>query len=220
MPHDFRYISKHDTKVQEAYENLMQLLRKVHNDLRKTYTFQHRMVGSYARNMITYDERSNVGYDFDVNIYPNDDKEELSAKEIKLRFKEALDKYAKAHGFDYAEDSKRVLTIKVKDRKRARIVYSVDFAFVNDYEDDEGYERQRCILYKKARRSYTWEEQSDGFSELPEKVAWIKENRLWSSTLRPYYIKKKNANTDPSEHSRTVFAKAVNEICQKNGYCC
>lgn len=92
--------------------------------------------------MITYDTKSNVGYDFDINIYPNDEDNNLSPKKIKLLFKEALDKIATKHGYDYAEDSTRVLTIKVKDRKNSRVLHSVDFAFVNDYEDDEGYECQ------------------------------------------------------------------------------
>ena len=99
--------------------------------------------------MITYDTKSNVGYDFDINIYPNDEDNNLSPKKIKLLFKEALDKIATKYGYDYAEDSTRVLTIKVKDRKNSRVLHSVDFAFVNDYEDDEGYECQEYIRFNK-----------------------------------------------------------------------
>lgn len=216
MQNDFKYVSKHDPTVVAAYEDLMLLLREVRKDLRKHYTFQHNIVGSYSRNMITYDKKSNVGYDFDVNISPNDN--DLSPKEIKLRFKESLDKHVKDHGFDYAEDSTRVLTIKVKDRAHARVVYSVDFAFVYDYEDNEGYQHQEYIRNNKEQNSYSWVEQPDGYYMLPEKVKWIKDNALWESVLRPYYIEKKNANSDPHVHSRTVFAISVHEICQKYGY--
>ncbi len=168
--------------------------------------------------MITYDEKSNKGFDFDVNIYPNDDEEDFTPKEIKLLFKDALDRHVRSHGFDYAEDSTRVLTIKVKDRERDRIVYSVDFAFVYDYKDDKGRKRQQYIRFNKTQNSYTWAEQGEGYYQLQDKIQWIKDRDLWERDLRPYYLLKKNLNTDPNLHSRTIFANAVHEICQKNGY--
>lgn len=218
MQHDFRYISKKDPRVRDAYKNLMLLLGDVHQELKKHYTFQHRVVGSYARNMITYDEKSNVGFDLDVNIYPNDNEQDYDAKQIKLLFKDALDKHVKAYGFDYAEDSTRVLTIKVKDRKHSQIVTSIDFAFVNDYEDDNGNQHQEYIHNNKKQRSYSWQEQPEGYYLLQEKVDWIKEQEIWETVLRPYYLEKKNANTDPDIHSRTIYAIAVHEVCQKHGY--
>lgn len=218
MEHDFQYISKHDPKVNDAYSDLMLLLQKVREDLKKHYTFQHKPVGSYARNMITYDQKSNVGFDFDFNIYPNYDEEEYDAKQIKLLFKQALDNHVKEHGFDSSEDSTRVLTIKIKDRKHSRVLFSVDFAFVNDYVDEDGTKHQEYIHFNKKQGVYTWEEQPEGYYMLPEKISWIKEKGLWTSELRPYYLAKKNANTDPDTHSRTIFAIAVHEICQKYGY--
>ena len=133
MKHDFKFISKHSPQVKSAYSDLMEILSLVHDDLRKQYTFQHKPVGSYSRNMITYDAKSNIGFDFDINIYPNDEENRFTAKQIKLLFKQSLDKFAHRYGYDFAEDSTRVLTIKVKDRKNSRILHSVDFAFVNDY---------------------------------------------------------------------------------------
>ncbi len=218
MEHDFQYISKHDPQVKAAYADLMLLLREVSKDLKKHYTFQRKPVGSYAKNMITYDQKSNVGFDFDFNIYPNYDEEEYDAKQIKLLFKQALDKHVKEHGFDYAEDSTRVLTIKIKDKKHSRVLFSVDFAFVHDYADNDGTKCQEYIHYNKKQGVYTWEEQPDGYYMLPEKITWIKTQGLWTSELRPYYLAKKNANTDPDTHSRTIFTIAVHEICQKYGY--
>lgn len=74
MKHDFKFISKHSPQVKSAYSDLMEILSLVHDDLRKQYTFQHKPVGSYSRDMITYDAKSNIGFDFDINIYPNDEK--------------------------------------------------------------------------------------------------------------------------------------------------
>ena len=89
--HDFRFISKHAPEVKAAYSDLIQLLSLVHDDLKHKYKFEHRVVGSYERDMITYDLKSNVGFDLDVNITPHDDDQKYSAKEIKLSFKRSLD---------------------------------------------------------------------------------------------------------------------------------
>ena len=156
MKHDFQFISKHSTEVKEAYQNIQKIVNQVHKDLSKYYPCQAKVVGSYSRNMITKDLKGNTGFDFDFNIYPNDDENSFSAKEIKLLFKRSLDKFARAYGYDYAEDSTRVLTIKVKDKQNSRIVHSVDFAFVNDYEDEEGNACQEYIRFNKKHNSYTW----------------------------------------------------------------
>ncbi len=211
MKHDFKFISKHSPEVQSAFANLQSILKQVHKILRNeyNYTFQHKPVGSYSRNMITYDAKSNIGYDFDINIYPNDEDNNFSPKEIKLFFKEALDKIAPKYGYDYAEDSTRVLTIKIKDRRNSRILHSVDFAFVNDYEDDEGYKCQEYIHFDKKHNKYLWTNQLDSFYML--KINWLKKNNLWNE-VRNIYIDKKNRNDNPDKHSRSLFAEAVSEI--------
>lgn len=214
MKHDFQFISKHSTEVKEAYQNIQKIVNQVHKDLSKHYTFQAKAVGSYSRNMITKDLKGNTGLDFDFNIYPNDDENSFSAKEIKLLFKRSLDKFARDYGYDYAEDSTRVLTIKVKDKQNSRIVHSVDFAFVNDYEDVEGNACQEYIHFNKKHNSYTWEEQPQGFYMLPERIDWLKENDLWTET-RQMYLRKKNTNENPDKHSRSLFAEAVNETYRK-----
>ncbi len=61
--HDFQFISKYSPSARNAYANLQDILKQVHKILRNNYTFQHRIVGSYSRNMITYDSKSNIGYD-------------------------------------------------------------------------------------------------------------------------------------------------------------
>ena len=216
MKHDFKFISKHSPQVQSAYSEVIEILNLVHDDLRKKYTFQHEPVGSYSRNMITYDAKSNVGFDFDFNIYPNDDDNRFSEKQIKLMFKDSLDKFSGRYAYDFAEDSTRVLTIKVKDRKNSRVLHSVDFAFVHDYEDDDGYDCQEYIRFNKKQHSYSWVEQSSGFYMLPERYQWIIDNGLKDELLK-IYIHKKNKNDDPDKHSRSLFAEAVN-ACY-NEYC-
>ncbi len=61
----------------------MELIHKVQDEVRDNFTFQYEFVGSVKRNMVTWDVKSNVGFDFDVNIRVNDDDEEFEAKDIK-----------------------------------------------------------------------------------------------------------------------------------------
>ena len=218
MAYNFIWISKHDPVVKDAYENLTLLINEIQEDLRESYyTFQFKPVGSYSNNVITYDHRSNIGFDFDINIYPNDEDERFTPKEIKHIFKRALDKHCFKYGFDYAEDSTRVLTIKVKDRSLSRILYSVDFCFVHDYKNEEGDYCQEYIRYNKKDGSYTWEEQPYGFYGLEERLDWIRKNRHWDE-LVDYYVDKKNVNTNPNNKSRSIFATAAKEICDKYGH--
>lgn len=216
MVHDYCYISKHDPKVKAAYKDLIQLLREVQNELRKDFTFQYRIVGSYSRDMITYDAKGNRGYDFDVDIYPNNYEGRFTPKQIKNKLKEAIDLHCKEHGYDDAEDSTRVLTIKVKDTRNSRIEHSIDFAIIRDCADgDEKW--QEYIRNNKKQHYYSWERQSKGYYLLPEKIEWLRHEGLWNE-VRDLYIDKKNENIDPHIHSRMIFANTVHEVCQKNGY--
>ena len=218
MAYNYIWISKHNSAVKDAYHNLVLLINEVQDALSESYyTFQFKPVGSYSNNIITYDPERNIGFDFDINIYPNDDGERFSPKEIKLVFKRALDERCQKYGYDYAEDSTRVLTIKVKDRLHSKVLYSVDFCFVHDYEDEDGYFCQQYIRNNKKDKSYTWEEQPYGFYGLEEKVNWIKNNKHWDELVN-YYVEKKNINTNPNNRSRSIFASAVKEICDKYGY--
>jgi hypothetical protein len=217
MQHDFHYISKHDPKVREAYKDIQAILREAQDLLRPKFTFRFDVVGSYKRNMITYDSKSNVGYDFDFNIEVNDDDETYKPKQLKNMLQKAIGAVCVKYGYDYPEDSTRVLTIKMKNRRESRILHSCDFAIVNNYTD-EGYECQEYIHFDKQHGNYTWCEQPDGYYMLPEKIDWIKENGLWDVEMRDLYIGKKNKNDNPDIHSRAIFAMTVHEICQKRGF--
>lgn len=216
MQHDFHFISKKDPKVKKAYNDILNILKEVQDLVRKKFTFRFDVVGSYKRNMITYDAKSNVGYDFDFNIEVNDGNDRYKPKQLKNMLQNAIDAVCVKYGYDHPEDSTRVLTIKVKNRKKSCILHSCDFAIVNNYIDDDGYEGQEYIHNDK-HGNYTWCEQPEGYYMLPDKIDWIKENDLWDVMLK-LYIEKKNRNNDPNVHSRTIFAVTVHEICQKFGF--
>ena len=111
----FQYVSKNE--IGPLKNRVIELIGLVQDEIRNYFTFQYEFIGSVKRNMVTYDVKSNIGFDFDVNIMVNDDDEEYSAEEIKQILMRAFNKYTHKYHYDFCEDSTRVFTIKVKDRK-------------------------------------------------------------------------------------------------------
>ena len=212
--HDFEYVPKEEWEP--VRDELFEIIHRLQDRVRDKFTFQYHFVGSSKRNMITRDRKSNKGFDFDVNIEVNDPDENYSPEEIRNILRKGLDRIAIPYGrfifgYDYTEDSTRVLTIKVKDRENSCILHSCDFCII--YECGDG--RQQYIRYNKKQNSYSWEYQPKGYTELPAKIEWIKNHKLCQQVL-DYYIYKKNINDNPNKHSRAIFAETVHEIWQKN----
>ena len=209
--HDFRYVSRKE--AQPIKDELYQILYEVQNLVRDNFTFNFTLIGSSSRNMITYDAKSNIGFDFDINIEVNDDDENFEPKEIRTIIRNAIDRVAPRYGYKYCEDSTRVLTVKKVNIITSRIIHSCDFAIVYNCTDG----RQQYIRFNKDNNNYSWEYQGKGFGDLDNKIDWLKKQKLWKK-LQDYYIEKKNSNENPAKHSRSIFAESINEICQKNGY--
>lgn len=209
--HDFRYVTK--KQAQPIKDELYQILYMVQDLVRDNFTFSFTPIGSSSRNMITCDAKSNIGFDFDINIEVNDDNEAFEPKEIRTIIRTAIDRVAPRYGYKNCEDSTRVLTIKKVDTSHSRIIHSCDFAIV--YNCGDG--RQQYIRFNKDNNYYFWEYQGKGFVGLEKKMDWLKRENLWGE-LQDYYIYKKNCNDNPDKHSRSIFAESINEMCQKNGY--
>lgn len=209
--HDFKYVPPAEWKP--VKERIIDLIHFVQNDVRNRFTFQYQFIGSSSRKMITRDEKSNIGFDFDVNIMVNDDDENYTPKEIKHILMDSFNRFIRRYGYDYCEDSTRVFTIKVKDTHNSCILHSCDFAVVHNYGD----KRQEYIRFNKTSHYYSWEEQPQGFYQLPEKEQFCKENYLCQA-IRDLYINKKNRNMDRNKKSRSIYAETIHQICQQNGY--
>ncbi len=207
--HDFRYVTKNEAKP--IKKELYQILYEAQDLVRDKFTFSFTPIGSSSHNMITYDVKSNIGFDFDINIEVNDDNEDFELKEIRTIIRTAIDRIASRYGYRFCEDSTRVLTIKKVNTFTSHIIHSCDFAIVYNCADG----RQQYIRFNKDNNYYSWEYQGKGFADLNKKMYWLKKNGLWGN-LQDYYIEKKNAN--PDKHSRSIFAESINEMCQKNGY--
>lgn len=206
--HDFRYVTK--KQAQPIKDELYQILYMVQDLVRDNFTFSFTPIGSSSRNMITCDAKSNIGFDFDINIEVNDDNEDFEPKEIRTIIRTAIDRVAPRYGYKNCEDSTRVLTIKKVDTSHSRIIHSCDFAIV--YNCGDG--RQQYIRFNKDNNYYFWEYQGKGFVGLEKKMDWLKRENLWGE-LQDYYIYKKNCNDNPDKHSRSIFAESINEMCQK-----
>lgn len=202
---NFVYITREEATI--VKNELIELINLVQDEVREHFTFRYDFIGSASRNMITCDFKTNIGYDFDVNIRVNDKDEDYSAYEIRNILREAFNKFAYIYDYDYPEDGQRVMTIKVKDIENSRIIHSCDFAVVHDASDG----RQQYIRYNKKDNSYYWEYQPKGFYLIDEKIEVIKKSGKWND-LRELYLDKKNNNTNKDKKSRSLFAESVNNI--------
>lgn len=141
--HDFRYVTKN--KAKPIKKELYQILNEVQDLIRDKFTFSFTPIGSSRHNMITYDTKSNIGFDFDINIEVNDDNEDFEPKEIRTIIRTAIDRIAPRYGYKSCENSTRVLKIKKVDAYHSHIIHSCDFAIV--YNCGDG--RQQYIRFNK-----------------------------------------------------------------------
>lgn len=206
--HDFVYVTKKST--QPVKNELIQIIQEVQDIVRPYFTFQPKPVGSSSINMITYDRKSNIGFDFDFDLSINDDDENYSPEEIRNIMRNAIDRVAPKYGYKHCENSTRVLTIKKVNTFISQIIHSCDFALVYNCKDG----RQQYIRFNKKNGNYTWEYQGKAFKNLDNKIAWLKQNGYWGE-LQDYYIDKKNSNDNPDKHSRSILAESINEMYQK-----
>lgn len=205
--HDFVYVTK--AEAQPVKYELIKIIHEVQDIVRPHFTFQFHPVGSAKINMITYDRKSNIGFDFDFDLEINDDEENYCPDEIRYIMKNAIDQVSPWYGYKTCEDSTKVLTIKKIDTFKSQILHSCDFALVYNCENG----KQQYIRFNKKNGNYTWEYQGKGFKNLDNKIAWLKYNEFWGE-LQDYYIDKKNRNNNPNKHSRSILTESINEMYQ------
>ena len=211
----FEYVSK--SKYMPVKKELIKIINQVQDELREQFTFDYKFIGSSSRNMITYDPKTNKGYDFDINIEVNDYDEYYSAKKLKEILINTFNQVIKlTYPYASCQNNTRVFTIKVYEEnpcciniialRSPKIEYSCDFAIVNTINDHQ----QEYIRFNKNTHEYSWQMQCKGYS-LSKKEAYIKNNKL-TNELRKIYLDKKNFNTNPNKKSRALYAEAVNEL--------
>lgn len=214
----YEYVTRKEAAPYRA--EIEAIIHEVQDVLREAdlFTFQYSFIGSSARNMITYDPTTNTGFDFDINVEPNDDDCDYSPKELKEELMNTINKVAPRYGFRPCENSTRVITVKKVNRYIGAIEHSFDIAIVNNYLGRNGEKHQQFVKFRKNTGDYLWQEQPKGY-DLEPKIEWIKsqEGNLWDDVF-DLYLDKKNNNNNPNKKSRALYAETINEICQKNGY--
>ncbi|SEK34201.1 hypothetical protein SAMN02910377_00660 [Pseudobutyrivibrio ruminis] len=203
----FEYVTKEQARpYREVFRGIIQNLQK---NIKGDFTFQYKFIGSSSRNMITFDPTTNIGFDFDINLEMNYTSDDFTAEELRTTIFNQLQQFAKKNGYKI-ENGTRVITLKKVSTKTSKIQFSCDIAVVNNYTDDEGYERQEYIRFNKNHTTYTWEQQTSPY-DLDYMIDAIKENDMWQD-VRVLYLYKKNTNTDIHKKSRSLYAETIKEI--------
>ena len=208
---EYEYVTKKEySPVRKEIEE--EILKKVHKFLKKKYgiTFQHKLIGSGRRHLITRLVGGNTGFDFDYNLILENVEEEYSPKEFKEKFIEAFNEAIKGTYYNNAENSTSAITIKVVDRINKRIVHSCDFAiiyYISDNEDD-GYK----YIRNNKNGKYTFEIRKVS-TNLKAKIDKIESywNNGWN-IIRDEYLTVKKSNNDVDKHSFVLFLEAVNNV--------
>lgn len=203
----FEYVSRREAAPYK--KELIEIINRVQDEMRNDFTFQFTFIGSSKRNMITYDPKTNKGFDFDVNIEVNDANEDYTPKEIRGILREALNRIARNYGYSPCEDSTRVLTIKCIDHRRSSILHSCDFAIVHNCKEGQQY-----IRFDRQTGACVWAFQAQPDCDLERKAEVLKKKNFWDEVL-DIYLDKKNLNTDPDKHSRSLYAETINECYRR-----
>ena len=191
-------------------KELIEIINELQDAVRDYFTIDFRFVGSANRNMITCDYSQNKGFDFDINLFPNDDDEEYSAQEIRELIINNLKSISKHHNYNKCENSTRVITIKKIDWEHSRIEHSCDFAVVFNGRDGQQYIR---LNKKTVPNTYTWEFQPKGYEGVDEKADILRKEHL--SEIKRVYLSKKNDIKNEEKKSLALYVETINELWQK-----
>lgn len=199
----FKYVPR--TEYLPLKKQIIELIKEVQNQVRDKFTFQFEFVGSTKRNMITEDVMFNIGFDFDVNLTVNNDKN-YTPKEIRTILRIAITNVSRKYGYDRCEDSTRVITIMKITTKNSSILHSCDFAIVKG---------NKYIRFDKKENAYVWASQPKDFINLDKKAKELrKDSEIWK-VVKEKYLKKKNENKNHNKHSRSLYAETINEVYDK-----
>lgn len=199
----FKYVPR--IRYLNLKKQIIELIKEVQNQVRDKFTFQFEFVGSTKRNMITEDIRSNIGFDFDVNLRVNNDNN-YTPKEIRTILRTAITGVSRKYGYNRCEDSTRVITTVKISSKNSSVLHSCDFAIVKG---------NKYIRFDKKNNVYVWAQQPKDFINLDKKAKELRKDFGKWKVVKEKYLKKKNENKDPNKHSRSLYAETINEVYDK-----
>lgn len=184
------------------------ILSKVHSILRREYgiTFQHKLIGSGNKHLITKLKNGNKGFDFDYNLVL-EKCGNYNVKQLKGIFISAFNKAISGTQYKHPEDSTSTITIKVVDTKNKKVVHSCDFAIIRYKSNDnnDGYEYIRNL--KDGRYQWSYRDLSKNLNfKINEIINFYKSG--WE-LIKEEYLKLKNRQ---NKHSFVLYLEAVNNV--------
>lgn len=208
----YEYVKK--SEYQPVRLELEEIIRKVHHYMRTNYklTFQHKLIGSGNRHLVTREKGGNKGFDFDYNFiipHPGEDYY-WKADVIKNQFTEALKFALKGTKYSKIQDSTSSITIKVVERTNSRILHGCDFAIIY-YSEDEDFNGYYYLKNWKKQKRYSFEQRISSIY-IDEKLDVILSYENGWNMIRDEYIKLKNRNRDINKRSFVLYLEAVNNI--------
>lgn len=208
----YEYVNR--SEYQPVRLELEEVIRKVHHFMRKKYgiTFQHRLIGSGRKHLITRVKGGNGGFDFDYNFIIPHPGEGYSwnADKIKKEFTEALIFALKGTQYSNPQDSTSAITIKVVDQKNACILHSCDFAIIY-YSEDDDFNGYYYLRNWKNQNRYSFEPRGAS-ANVEEKLYEVLSYEVGWSMIKDEYIKLKNRNKDNNKRSFSLYLETINNV--------
>jgi hypothetical protein len=202
MEYSSEYTTKAETK--EWRKLFRDNLTAVTEGMRKTgIAFAWSLVGSSKRNLVI--RHHNKGFDLDYQLELLKNGQNLKAKEIKDAFLDEFKKAWKDTDFSPSEDSTSAITMKLKDVSKSKILVGYDVVIIQKKDGDTE------ILHHEKGENESYCFQTLPKSKLmPEKIKFIKENKLWRELRDEYYHQKTTDNTDKKSYQ--LYVETVNII--------
>ena len=194
------YVSKSDIiPLKELFD---EMLRSVRKDVKKHgITFTCNLVGSAKRNLVIC--HPTKGIDCDYQLVLQSDKSGLNASEIKRLFRLSFDRY-RPTGFSSCEDSTSALTMRKKDTKHSKILYSFDIVILKNIDGVPE------ILRRNSEGAYVWNKLYS-MADFQERFSLITGNEMWNELKERYYKKKvKQMDGNDDKKSFQLLNEAVN----------
>lgn len=195
-------------------KELEEILKKVQNLVRNEFTFQFKLVGSGNKHLITREKNGNKGFDLDYNLILNPpqaaDGSFWKPKYAKETIINAFKKAVENTKYDYPENSTSAITIKVKNKKESKIIYSCDFCIIF-YPNDKDYSYYKYVKFNKPN-NYVWENRVIS-KNIDKKLDWLHNNiKDYWNLIKKEYLKLKKNNDDKNKHSFQLYYEAINNL--------
>lgn len=205
--HDFCYVSKKEAAPVKA--ELLDIIHEVQDIVRDDFTFQFTFIGSSSRNMITYDRKSNIGFDFDVNIEVNDYDENYEPKEIRTIIRKALDKVARQYALP--EITVRIDKLFCDEDKKLKAFASANigpFAVhgIRVFENDKG------MFINMPSNSYTDAQGNKQYEDVFHPVTKEGRELLVKNVLDAYKQALEQAQTNSQTQSQTSGSQTMQQM--------